>query len=99
MDLVIVKSFVEYGLFTGLFIALFIYTQKQSEELRCSQQKQIEERDEIYRAENKEREKSYQEVIRKNQDIIESLGKALGDMEDVKKDLTEIKKFFIQGDD
>ena len=66
------------GAFGALFVWLLFSTRKESKELL-----------ESTRQENKEREDKYQQVIEKNQAIIEEQAKAFGSLS---KEVSEIKQ-------
>lgn len=66
------------GAFGGLFVWLLFSTRKESKELL-----------EATRKENKEREDKYQQVIEKNQEVIEEQAKSFGLLS---KDVSEIKQ-------
>lgn len=66
------------GTFGALFVWLLFSTRKESKELLDST-----------RQENKEREEKYQQVIEKNQKVIEEQAKAFGSLS---KEVSEIKQ-------
>ncbi|KZE06652.1 BhlA/UviB family holin-like peptide [Bacillus pacificus] len=66
------------GAFGALFVWLLFSTRKESKELL-----------ESTRQENKEREDKYQQVIEKNQEVIEEQAKSFGSLS---KDVSEIKQ-------
>ncbi|MCP1124518.1 BhlA/UviB family holin-like peptide [Bacillus sp. 3103sda1] len=66
------------GAFGALFVWLLFSTRKESKELL-----------EATRKENKEREDKYQQVIEKNQEVIEEQAKSFGSLS---KDVSEIKQ-------
>lgn len=66
------------GAFGALFVWLLFSTRKESKELLNST-----------RQENKEREDKYQQVIEKNQEVIEEQAKSFGSLS---KDVSEIKQ-------
>jgi len=66
------------GAFGALFVWLLFSTRKESKELLDST-----------RQENKEREDKYQQVIEKNQEVIEEQAKSFGSLS---KDVSEIKQ-------
>ncbi|PFL18900.1 bacteriocin biosynthesis protein [Bacillus cereus] len=66
------------GAFGALFVWLLFSTRKKSKELL-----------ESTRQENKEREDKYQQVIEKNQEVIEEQAKSFGSLS---KDVSEIKQ-------
>ncbi|MDF2020014.1 MULTISPECIES: BhlA/UviB family holin-like peptide [Bacillus] len=66
------------GAFGALFVWLLFSTRKESKELLGST-----------RQENKEREDKYQQVIEKNQEVIEEQAKSFGSLS---KDVSEIKQ-------
>ncbi|HDR5353623.1 MULTISPECIES: BhlA/UviB family holin-like peptide [Bacillus cereus group] len=66
------------GAFGALFVWLLFSTRKESKELL-----------ESTRQENKEREDKYQQVIEKNQEVIEEQAKAFGSLS---KEVSEIKQ-------
>ncbi|MED3087882.1 BhlA/UviB family holin-like peptide [Bacillus toyonensis] len=74
------------GAFGALFVWLLFSTRKESKELLDST-----------RQENKEREDKYQQVIEKNQEVIEEQAKAFSSLS---KDVSDIKqKILGNGDD
>jgi len=66
------------GAFGALFVWLLFSTRKESKELL-----------DLTRQENKEREDKYQQVIEKNQEVIEEQAKSFGSLS---KDVSEIKQ-------
>lgn len=81
MESEVLKLATQQGLWAVLFVALLFYVLKQQER-----------RD----AKADEREKNYQSTIDKNQSIIQELAENLNVVEEVKKDVEDIKSYVFK---
>lgn len=81
MENELLKYAMSYGIFALLFCYLLLYILKTQEK-----------RDE----KSQEREMQYQKIITENQSVLEKLTQRFNIIEDVKKDVKEIKKYIYK---
>lgn len=99
MDAIIQNSIAQYGAIGALFVVLCFITYslyKDSKKRESYILDQNEKRESYLLEENSKREQKYQDTINKNQEIIVNMTKSLEKVDEMNKDIKDLKDFLYK---
>lgn len=99
MDAIIQNTIAQYGAIGALFIVLSFITYslyKDSKKRESYILDQNEKRESYLLEENSKREQKYQDTINKNQEIIVNMTKSLEKVDEMNKDIKDLKDFLYK---